>query len=157
MQDCYKTTIQKRAFSIAELLLVLGIIMIFAFVATLNFNSNIDYAKVQNAAARLCADLRLVGDQARRDQKTYLLQINPGRLEYTAEGVTGLDGPEQIYVEMGEPPYEITSLSCPAITDNAVIFDLYGRATTPGQIIIKRGNKTATINIAEGGLIEQIE
>jgi len=157
MSKSKKQLDRSAAFSLFELLIAIVIIAILAGAATLNFCGSIDYAKLQNATAKLTADLQLVRDQARRDQQPRTLTIDPDNLSYQATGVPSLDSPQDISVNLAEPPYQLSTLKFEPAGNYSITFDARGLpASTDSTITLCRGSKQTTIEIAQGGSIEQI-
>jgi type II secretion system protein H len=138
-----------------ELIIVLTIIGIMAAVATQVFNNSHQQAKLQQAADRLTADLRLVANQARQDQQTYELVVNTVACSYQATGVKSLTGKDDITVDLGEPPYEISSITMNFGGDTKVSFDNKGYVATSGNIVLTMRNKQMVIDVNEVGKVEQ--
>ena len=145
-----------HGFSMVEIVIVLSIIAIMAGAATLSFSGSIDYAKLQQASAQVSADLKLVRDQAKRDQQSYSMIFDRTNLCYYAPGVTNLDGPEDISVDLSKTPYQLSSIECIDSEEKTVTFDVRGRCVSAGYIELHRGSKKVVIEINEDGNIEQI-
>ena len=138
-----------------ELIIVLAIIGIMAAVATQAFNNSHQQAKLQQAADRLTADLRLTANQARQRQQTIDLVVNTAACSYQATGVKSLTGKDDINVDLGEPPYEISSITMNFGGDTKVSFDRQGHVATTGNIVLTMRNKQIVIDVSEVGKIEQ--
>ena len=138
-----------------ELLVVLTIIAIMAAVATQVFNNSNQQAKLQQAADRLTADLRLVANQARQDQQAYELVVDTASCSYQAAGVKSLTGKDDIKVDLGAPPYEISAITMNFGGETKVSFDPKGYVTNSGNIVLTMRNKQMVIDVNEVGIVEQ--
>jgi Tfp pilus assembly protein FimT len=150
-----KSNLDRHGFSMAEYTITLCIIMILASVASIGFISSLDSARLENAAARFTADLKLTRDQARRDQQTYTLTVDKANLTYQAVGVPGLYGPDDISVSLALSPYEIASITSIPADFVAVTFDPRGWSSAVGSFSLHRGGKNITIQIKRSGEIVQ--
>ena len=141
--------------TLLELIIALMIIGIMAAVATLAFNSSHQHAKLQQAADRLTADLRLVANQARQDQQAYELVVDTANCTYQAVGVKSLTGKSDIVVDLGAPPYGISSITMNFDGESRVSFDSSGYVSPCGNIILTTGDTQIVIDINEVGNVEQ--
>lgn len=141
--------------TLLELIMVLTIISILVAVTALAFNSSHEHAKLQQAADRLIADLRLVGNQARRDQQTYELVVDTANRRYQATGVINLKGTEDISVDLGAAPYDVSSITMLFGGETKVKFDPKGHVYPGGSIVLRARDKQMVINVNEVGTIEQ--
>jgi prepilin-type N-terminal cleavage/methylation domain-containing protein len=150
-------TRKPAGFSLVEIVVTMLILSVLVSMVALAFRGSLDHSHLQNAADRFAADLRLVRDQARRDQQSYTLLIIPAILTYRAPGVSMLHSPADIAVCLAESPYKITELSLAGIQDATTItFDSHGRANPAGTIDLILGPQKIGVQISEGGKIEQI-
>ena len=150
-----KSNLDRLGFSMAEYTITLCIIMILASIASIGFISSLDHARLENAAARFTADLKLTRDQARRIQQTRTLTVDKANLTYQAAGVPGLYGPDDISVHMALSPYEISSITSSPDEFVAVTFDPRGWSSAVGSFSLHRGGKNITIQIKQSGEIVQ--
>ena len=150
-----KNNLDRHGFTMAEYTITLCIIMILASVASIGFLSSLDYAKLENAAARFTADLKLTRDQARRIQQTRTLTVDKANLTYQAVGVPGLHGTDDISVNLALSPYEMASITSNPADFVAVTFDQRGWSSAVGSFSLHRGGKNITIQIKRSGEIVQ--
>lgn len=141
--------------SMVELLMALSVIAVLASVATLSFRSSVAQAELQQAADRLIADLRLVRNQALTDQQSYTVLINTTTLNYQVTGVKGIQGPQDISVNLAAAPYRLTSIILDFDEVGNLTFDARGTPSPKGTITLYRGSKQITITINGSGQIEQ--
>jgi len=150
-----KSNLDRHGFSMAEYTIALCIILILASVASVGFISSLDHAKLENAAARFTADLKLTRGQARRAQQTCTLTVDKANLTYKAAGVPGLYGPDDISVNLALSPYKMTSITSNPADFVAVTFDPRGWSSAVGSFSLHRGEKNITIKIKRSGEIVQ--
>jgi len=150
-----KSNLNSHGFSMAEYTITLCIIMILASVASIGFISSLDSARLENAAARFTADLKLTRDQALRVQQARTLTIDKANLTYQAAGVPGLYGPDDISVNLALSPYEMASITSNPSNFVAVTFDPQGLPSDVGSFSLHRGEKNITIQIKQSGEIVQ--
>ncbi|MCK5269459.1 MAG: GspH/FimT family pseudopilin [Sedimentisphaerales bacterium] len=149
-----KSNLDRLGFSMAEYTITLCIIMILASVASIGFISSLDHARLENAAARFTADLKLTRDQALRVQQARTLTIDKANLTYQAADVPGLYGPDDISVNLALSPYEIASIT--SIPDDFVVVTFNPRGwSAAGSFSLHRGGKNITIQIRRNGEIVQ--
>ena len=150
-----KSNLDRLGFTMAEFTVTLCIILILTGVASIGFLSSIDLAKLENAASRFTADLKLTRDQARRVQQTCTLTVDKANLTYQAAGVPGLYGPDDISVNLALSPYEMASITSSPADFVAVTFDPRGWPSAVGSFSLHRGGKNITIRIKRSGEIVQ--
>ena len=150
-----KSNLDRHGFTMAEYTITLCIILILASVASIGFLSSLDYARLENAAARFTADLKLTRDQARRVQQTRTLTVDKANLTYQAAGVPGLYGPDDISVHLALSPYEMASITSSPADFAAVTFDPRGWPSAVGSFSLHCGGKKITIQIKQSGEIIQ--
>jgi len=138
-----------------ELLIALMILGILIMVTTQAFNSSHEQARLQQAADRLTADLRLVGNQARRDQQACEFVVDAANCSYQVTGVRSLTGKEGIKVDLGAPPYDVSSITMLFGGESSVKFDPKGHVSPSGNIVLRVRNKQIVINVNEVGSVVQ--
>ena len=147
--------LKKRGISLIELVITAVILVILAGSASLRFIHSFDHTKLEQASARFIADFRLVQDQARRLQQSCTFTIDKANRIYQAPGVPGLYSPDDISVNLGESPFNITDLTTIPADLNTIAFDPRGYPDAPSAITLKRGDMKITIKISKNGQIEQ--
>lgn len=146
--------------TMVEMVISLAIISIMASVAVWAFRNVIDQSRLQEAADRMVADLRLVREQARREQRDYTVQLQPGGRSYDAEGVVRPGEVSDISVCLADSPYRISVMNfqrTDAEAGSDITFDARGRSDAAGYIVLGEGGKQVRIRITVEGGIEQVD
>ena len=139
-----------------EIVMGFTIVGILAAVTTVSFLSVLKRSQLDNAADRLTADLRLVRQQAIRDQAHRTLQIDAAGRSYLAENVHDQAGSDSLSVDLTSSSTLVSSivLILEGVALDAVTFDPRGKALSYGDIILYHGSRSKTISITAGGRIE---
>jgi type II secretion system protein H len=140
--------------TLVELIIVLCIIGILTAAATLRFRGSVDYSRLDCAAQQVAADLRLVQEQARRDQQSRSLIFNVVSLTYQAAGVPQLNASQDISVRLSDPPCHISTIQLSGFTENTVCFDPWGIPQSSGSVTLYSGTQWIRIDVDERGYIE---
>ena len=132
------------------------IVGILAAVTTVSFLSVLKNSQLDNAADRLAADLRLVRQQAIRDQSSRTLQINAAGRSYLAENVPDQAGSDSLSVDLTSSPTLVSSIDLflEGVALDAITFGPRGKALSYGDIVLNHGSRSMTISITPGGRIE---
>ena len=143
-------------FTLVELVIVALIVGIIAAIAVPRFADSLSYYRVDAAATRIRADLRLARQEAKSSGaiRSLMFSINPP--SYELSDVEHLDHASWLYkVDLSEPPYLAELVSVDFGGDLQVDFDRFGTADTDGQIIVAAGGyqRTITLTTATGEIV----
>ena len=137
----------RRAVTIVELVIVVMILGILAAVATPTFYESLLYHRVESAARRVKADLELARSTARLKSTTQTLTFTGHRYTLGAS-VTGFDDPTNQYiVNLGEPPYEIKTVTVNFDGAQSVAFDGHGIPSAGGDVTLTCDGHRAKISL----------
>jgi len=141
------TVCGRGAFTFIELLIVVIVMGIFAAVAVPAVRDSLLFYRVESAARRVKADLRLAQQTARLTSSSQSITFN-GTAYSMSAGVIDLDDPLDAYaVDLSASPYEIGSVAADFGGDTSVTFDGYGTPSSGGAIIITAPNHQCTVTL----------
>jgi prepilin-type N-terminal cleavage/methylation domain-containing protein len=158
---------RQRAFSLLELVMVMGILVVMAGIALPRFGTAHLRYSVELAARRVSADLSYARDVARQKSSAQEIVFDQDAETYTLSGVGDVDRAGVDYtVSLTEEPYEVEVVSASFENANGHIgservrFDMWGQPESgdpnesepfapliSGSIIIGAGSETRTITI----------
>ncbi len=146
---------QRRAFSLFELVMVLAIVAVVAAIAAPRYNASLVRYRAESAAHRVRADLEYARSQARLVGVSRTVDFDVANDAYTLVGLEDPDTKTVPYtVSLGDEPYRAVITS--AVFDDLatgsdlldeVIFDGYGRADSGGTAVLTVGGETYQIDV----------
>lgn len=142
-----------QAFTLAEFLVVIAILVILAGITIIFFkNFQPDY-QLNGATRNLITNLRYTQQLALTEQIKYCLKIFLPEKKY-----------QVIPCDAGQPVLEVSlveeikSISTSGFINNKIEFNPYGAAKASGQVILENINgKTKTIEVRPSGFVKTIE
>jgi prepilin-type N-terminal cleavage/methylation domain-containing protein len=139
--------LQRSAFSLLELLIVLVLVGIISAIAVPRYASSLDNYRASVAARKVAADLAMTQSSARAGSRAQTLAFVSSGQSYRVEGLAALDGvPDRYAVNLSEPPY-----SSRATVDFAgtlsVTFDGYGTPSSGGTVLLRSGQARRTVTL----------
>jgi prepilin-type N-terminal cleavage/methylation domain-containing protein len=138
----------RRAFTLLELSVVLVLISILAVVALPRFINSAARHRLDAAAIRIVADLSMAQQQARTTSASQTLEFVLADHAYRFPGVTDIDHPGSVYqVQLSAEPYQAALVSADFGGDAVIIFDGYGNPDSGGSVVIQVGDEQRTITV----------
>jgi prepilin-type N-terminal cleavage/methylation domain-containing protein len=137
-------------FSLAELVIVLLVIGIFAAAAAPKFADALSAHRVDMAAHRLAADLRAAQAQAKARSATQsvVFVLPPNGNHYELVGMKNPDRPAESYiVRLSEAPYHATLVSVSLEGNTALRFNGHGLSDCAATIVLGSGARTRTVRV----------
>ncbi len=134
------------AFTILELVIVLLIMGILTAVTAPTFYDSLLFHRVESAARRVKADLKLARAQARLTSASQSVTFaNSG---YTISNTKSLDRPAAVYsVDLTKQPYALDSATPNFSSAATVTFDGYGTPTSGGTVVLVAKTHTCTVTL----------
>ncbi len=145
---CGRSPARRGGFTLIELMTVLTIIAILATLAVPRFSASIQRQRLDAAANRIVADLRLARQHARVANVSQTVQFYPAQLQYELVGMASPNHPDEAYItDLSVTPYEIAALSANCGGDALITFDIYGVPDSGGTISVLVGDGMRIITI----------
>jgi type II secretory pathway pseudopilin PulG len=137
-----------RAFSIAEVVLVLAIMAILAGIALPRFGNAMVRQRADGLARRIAADLERARSHAMRSGLSQTCRFTLADNRYTLVGIPDPDHPASEYsVLVTASPNDGSLASFDLGGDGEIVFDMYGMPDSAGSVIIRVGDEYRTVTI----------
>jgi prepilin-type N-terminal cleavage/methylation domain-containing protein len=144
--------IPRDAYTLVELVVVVLLLGIFAAVAAPKYGEAHTSYKVNCAARRIAADLRLARDYAERLSQTETVDFNAANESYAMSTMKNPDRPAVAYsVSLATSQYPVDITSAVFGAGDAVSFDMYGRPNNSGSVVIQSKTYQRTIQVDIAG------
>ena len=135
-----------RAFSLIELVMVIGIMAIVAAIATPRYAQSVARYRVQTGARRMVQDLAMARERARSLGASQTVVFNPRSDSYQIAGVRALNGTGSDYtVDLAGGLYRSKLVSANFGGDRTVVFNGYGYPDSGGTAVVRIGDITKTV------------
>ena len=136
---------QRRAFTLVELILVAAIIAVISGIAIPRYSASLSNFRARTAARRLVADIALAQSQARASSAKKEIEFT--QTGYTIKGIAGLDGKATYSVAFAEDPYHARIKLSFTPESSVLTFDGYGWPDRGGTIQVSSGSSVREITI----------
>ncbi len=141
-------------FTLVEMIIVMLIIGIIAAVSAPRMIDALSFHRVESAATRVRADLRLARKCARANSQTQAVQFTVATNSYVLPGISGLDHPGQDYqVDLHQAPLQANLTFANFGGNQVIVFDGYGLPDNPGTVVLQVGPHQRTVRVASDGFI----
>jgi len=144
----------RRAFTLVELVTVILIMGIMASVAAPRYINALGTSRVQAAARRVAADLRLAREYALKSSVVQSVDFDIATDSYLMPTVPHVDRPGSAYavnLAASEYPVNMTTANFEGV--DIIQFDIYGRANRSGSVVVQSGSAQRTVQIDNVGNI----
>ncbi len=137
------------AFTLVELTLVVVIISVMASLAAPRYGKFIANQRLDAAAARIEADLRLAQNHAKTSGVPHIVFFRPIQDCYTLQNFPDpVHGGNHYTVSLAEEPYGVELTTASFNGKKQRVFDGYGEPYSNGSVTIALGNYQKTISVA---------
>jgi type IV fimbrial biogenesis protein FimT len=144
-------------FSLFEIVLVLAIVAIFTALAAPRYGRASGRYRVDLAARRIMADLRLAQSSAKAASSSRTVSFSTATDHYQLSNVPALDGVSSDYmVDLSAPPYQ-ADLTNVSFSGSQVTFSGWGLPDQGGSVVLSAGaeQRTVTVDAATGKISVQ--
>ena len=141
---------RRRAFTLAEIIVVILIISVLAAVAMPRYALAISRYRVAMAEQRVLADLALVQAVAKTSSTGQSVLFSTTSNNYQLTGYAGpLNGPAQstYTVSLTPDPYDATLVSASFNSTAQLTYDRFGQPSSGGTVVIQVGVYQKTITV----------
>jgi prepilin-type N-terminal cleavage/methylation domain-containing protein len=145
-------SVQGRAFSLVELVVVVAILGLVAAIAAPRYGAATGRYRCEMAARRLIADLGAAQDKARACSAPVIVHLYPTKAWYIVENTAPNASPNFSKTDLGADPYFVTYERITLDNGNDdITFDGYGTIDTAGVISLSSGAWLARVTISDKG------
>lgn len=138
----------RRALTLMDTIITVMIIGILVAVAAPRVARTLQWMRVQSAADRVAADLRLARQHARTQSTLVTVSFSSASRQYKISGVMDRDRPSQPYVvRLDKSPYDLTFLAVDFGGNQDVQFDQYGQPDNGGTVTVACGTLWKTLTL----------
>jgi prepilin-type N-terminal cleavage/methylation domain-containing protein len=142
----------QHGFTLVELVMVLMVVAILAAVAAPKYQYALANYRADAAAGRVAADLRMIGAYARKVSIAQSVQFNVGSDLYAAPLFPDMnDGVAPYTVPLRSSDYAADVVSASFGGSATVQFDIHGRPTAAGTIVVASGSQQRTVHVDATG------
>lgn len=134
-----------RAFSLAELVMVVIILGLLAAIAAPRVANTIRHQRLDAASRRLMIDLELTRSQAIRDRTNRSLTLSLTDHSYTLPTQVGMGSSSQVC--FNTPPYNEVVMAGSTFSTDEVKFNRLGLPDEAGSITLRAGNEQVVISL----------
>jgi prepilin-type N-terminal cleavage/methylation domain-containing protein len=142
----------RRAVTLVELVIVVLLMGIIAGIAAPKYGTALASFRVDCAARRIAADLRLARDYAQKASQAESVDFSVAGNSYILSSMRNPDRPAVVYsVSLAATQYavDVTSVDFEGI--DVIQFDMYGRPDHSGTVVVQSGSKQRTIQVDKVG------
>jgi Tfp pilus assembly protein FimT len=135
-----------------ELVVVVLLLGIMASVAAPKYGDALATYRVDCAARRIAADLRMARDYAQKVSVTESVDFNAAADSYAMSSMKDVNRPAIVYtVSLAAQQYaaDVTSANFEGV--DVIAFDMYGRPDRVGSVVVQSQTKQRTISVDKAG------
>jgi type II secretory pathway pseudopilin PulG len=151
-----------RGYSLIELLLVLGLMVLIGAMAAPRFGDSIARQRVDGAASRIVSDLNYARSVARMTSASVTVTFDPARNRYMIPTAPDplRNGPAPYVVDLAASPYRAimmggaaapVGVAMPSIGSGnstfSITFDGFGEASSTGWIVVRAGSWSRQVSL----------
>lgn len=141
--------VHRRAFSLAELVVVIAIIGIVSATAIPRFSSSLAKKRLTAAVQRLQRDFRTTRDRAIQLSAPQLIRFDEAACTYRlTPGSRATPGADVRTVCLSDEPYKISQLKVTVTPNSTLAFDGFGVPDQGGVVTMVLGDEWVTFNIS---------
>lgn len=138
----------RRGLTLVEVTIVVMALGILAAAAYPRLADNLHRSRVDAAAKRIAADLKLARQQAMTKSTTQQVSFTTLTNRYTLPGIADLSRSATTYtVLLADHPYRVTLTSASLGGDALVQFNMHGVPDSGGVITVSSGGQQQTVSI----------
>ena len=151
-RDPRRSMAYRPAFTLVELVMVVMIVAILTAVAAPKYRAALANYRADAAAGRIAADLRMVAAYARKVSIAQSVQFDAGADSYAAPLFPDMNRQSTSYaVALRSSEYVADVVAASFGGSATVTFNIHGRPTAPGTVVVASGTQQRTVQLDEAG------
>jgi prepilin-type N-terminal cleavage/methylation domain-containing protein len=143
----------RPGFTLIELTIVVLIISILMASAAPKYRSALAWHSIEAAGRRVANDLRFAQQYARKSCKAQNVQFNVAADAYTMPAATDLNRRAVGYTVNMLSEYSVDLASVDFAGSSNFQFDIYGRPSQPGTVVLQGNGQQRTITVDSAGQV----
>ena len=141
-------------FTLIELLIVMMVIAILAATGAPKFADSITRFRLEAVSQRIAGDLKHARRTAQQTSATVTVSFDVANNRYTMTGVTDTDRRSQTFsFSLAETEYDCTLVSATFGSGSSMTFNIHGRPSNSGTIVVRCGSATRNISVNDLGQV----
>ena len=138
----------RRAFTLVEVVIVVGIIAILSAIAIPHYAGIIQRYRADAAARRIINDLAMVQSRANTTSTSQTIVFSTAASQYSVTGMADPTGSTTTYtVRLQDAPYNSRLVSANFGGDSQLSFDGYGVPNRGGTLVLRAGDVERTVAV----------
>jgi Tfp pilus assembly protein FimT len=143
----------RGAFTAVEAVIVVLIMGILAGVGAPRYLSSLAHFRLEAASRRVAADLRWARDHAQKVSASQTVDFDAASDSFVLTSLADPDHPSTTYGVRLAATYSVDLFSATFGAGDLVQFDMYGRPTNSGTVVLKAGTRQRTVQVDAAGQV----
>lgn len=146
----------QSGFSLVEVVIVMLVLGILSATVAPRYLEAITKYRVEAVSRRIVADLKLAQRESQRTSTAKFVTFDLIKNNYIMSGISDLDRPGKDYsFELGQSAYQVNMISVDFEGAKTLSFDIYGRPSAAGTVVVNSSNETQLIQVDADGNISR--
>ncbi len=143
-------------FTMIEVVIVMLIMGILTAVAAPRYFDSLSKFRVEAASQRMVADMKLARREAQRTSSSKTIVFDLASNSYSVTGIDDFNRPGTAYrFNFGQSDYQVALESASFAGATTLTYDMYGRPSAAGVVVMSSGNNTETVGVDVNGNVTQ--
>jgi prepilin-type N-terminal cleavage/methylation domain-containing protein len=144
----------RNAYTFIELLIVVLVIAILAAAGAPKFAESISRFRVDAVVQRIAGDVKYARRTAQQTSASVTMSFDVANNKYTLSGVSDINHRGQTFAfSLADTQYGCVMVSATFGSGNSLTFDIHGRPSQSGTVVVRCGDFIRTITINDAGQV----